>query len=57
MNNDVRLAYEALVPRDQIVVDAMIISLYEKDAQLRKVLVEVECMLSKPERTERDLNE
>ena len=42
MDINVRKANKMLVPKDQLVIDAMIIALYEKDKQLRDVLKEVE---------------
>ncbi len=37
MQADVLTAYNYLVPADQIVIDAMIIALYKKDKEIRKI--------------------
>ena len=41
MDADIKSAYESLVPADQLVVDAMIVTLYKKDKQIRDVTSEV----------------
>ena len=37
MEDNVGKAYESLVPKDQLVIDAMIIALYQKDLEIRKL--------------------
>ncbi len=37
MDVDVGKAYESLTPKDQLVIDAMIIALYQKDVENRKL--------------------
>ena len=37
MNSEVGKAYELLEPKDQLVVDAMIIALYQNDQENRKL--------------------
>lgn len=52
VNKDIQKAYDALVPADQLVVDAMIVALYQKDKELRNVTQEVMKLLDqkgKPE--------
>lgn len=46
MDNDIQTAYESLVPADQLVIDAMIVSLYKKDKQIRDMTTEVMKFLS-----------
>ena len=41
MHVNILKAYEYLTPKDQIVVDAVIISLYEKDIKMSKMAHEV----------------
>lgn len=41
MNAQVLQAYEALVPADQLVIDAAIITLYKKDVEIRKLVQDV----------------
>lgn len=38
MESQVLTAYEYLIPADQILIDAMIIALYKKDKELRKLV-------------------
>ena len=45
MNSDIQKAYESLVPADQLVIDAMIVSLYKKDKQILDLVTEVQKFL------------
>lgn len=45
MKKEVQEAYDRLVPGDQLVVDAMIITLYQKDKQIRDCVKEVQKFL------------
>jgi hypothetical protein len=52
MLDTIKQAYKDLVPKDQLVVNAMIISLHEKDRQLGLVLRDVERLMSDLKTTE-----
>ena len=41
MDSDVQKAYDYLVPADQLVVDAMIVTLYQKDMRIRELAEDV----------------
>lgn len=47
-------AYEALTPRDRLCVDATVISLYEKELQLRKLTKEVTNFIDEQTATDSD---
>ncbi len=38
MDKDVSKAYDELVPQDQLVIDAMIVTLYKKDQEIRNLV-------------------
>ena len=37
MNKDILAAYEYLVPTDQLIIDSMIIALYNKDKKIKQL--------------------
>lgn len=41
MNAEAIKAYDSLVPADQLVIDAMIVTLYKKDKQIRELVSEI----------------
>lgn len=47
MDKKILTAYSKLVPKDQLVIDAMIISLYQKDKQINALVEEQMKLLSK----------
>lgn len=42
MNPEVLKAYESLVPNDQLIIDAIIASLYRKDKQIRDLVKHIQ---------------
>ncbi len=50
MMDQVVKAYDMLVPKDQLVVDAMIIALYEKEVEIRKMATGINELLSSKEK-------
>ena len=49
MNKTVTKAYELLVPNDQLVIDAMIASLVQKDKQIRDLVAHISKQLDEKE--------
>lgn len=45
MDDEVRKAYDHLVPADQLVIDAMIVALYKKDKQIAECVRAVNEMM------------
>jgi len=51
MDSKVHQAYKSLAPADQLVVDAMIVALYQKDKQIRDLVKHVTARLDKAAKT------
>ena len=41
MDDKIKVSYEALVPKDQIVIDAMILTLFEKDRRYSRMVEDI----------------
>ena len=46
MEKELQKAYDYLTPKDQLIVNAMIIALYEKDQQIRNCTIEINKLLT-----------
>jgi hypothetical protein len=52
MDQKVVAAYDSLVPADQLIIDAMISTLYAKDLEIRKMAVGVKEMMEKEQQND-----
>jgi len=53
MNTAVIEAYDQLVPSDQLIIDAMVVALFQKDKQITEMAREVMKMLDNQRETEK----